>query len=278
LIIAFLLALRNLRSGRCDLSGALRLAVFLLTCGVIGHSLAQTLWQSYMRVVLGRFLTNVSDSFRFAAIGWVLYMAIEPYVRRNWPQALISWSRVLAGRFRDPLVGGHVLVGIAAGLAVQIVLSATGRVAATRIAALGGLDVIGRWSTDLMMPPITALTAFFVFVVLRLLLRRTWLAIGVFLAAVAAASLIGTNPSAAAVAAPIALVGLGLIISFRFGMLALAAQLSSNILFYPVTANFSAWYAPAGLLEVAGILAVSFFCFRNALSGRKVWQSSFLET
>jgi hypothetical protein len=70
----------------------------------------------------------------------------------------------------------------------------------------------------------------------------------------------------------------GLIISFRFGMLALAAQLSSNILFYPVTANFSAWYAPAGLLEVAGILAVSFFCFRNALSGRKVWQSSFLET
>jgi predicted Ser/Thr protein kinase len=278
LIIAFLLALRNLRSGRCDLSGALRLALFLLTCGVIGHSLAQTLWQSYMRVVLGRFLTNVSDSFRFAAIGWVLYMAIEPYVRRNWPQALISWSRVLAGRFRDPLVGGHVLVGIAAGLAVQIVLSATGRVAATRIAALGGLDVIGRWSTDLMMPPITALTAFFVFVVLRLLLRRTWLAIGVFLAAVAAASLIGANPSAAAVAAPIALVVLGLIISFRFGMLALAAQLSSNILFYPVTANFSAWYAPAGLLEVAGILAVSFFCFRNALSGRKVWQSSFLET
>ena len=42
---------------------------------------------------------------------WVLYIALEPYVRRRWPATLVSWSRLLAGGFRDPLVGRDVLVG-----------------------------------------------------------------------------------------------------------------------------------------------------------------------
>ena len=36
-------------------------------------------------------------------------------MRRRWPQTLISWTRVLAGRLRDPLVGRDVLVGAACG-------------------------------------------------------------------------------------------------------------------------------------------------------------------
>jgi hypothetical protein len=32
-------------------------------------------------------------------------------VRRRWPATLVSWSRLLAGRFRDPLVGRDVLAG-----------------------------------------------------------------------------------------------------------------------------------------------------------------------
>src|SRR6202162_4694773 len=39
-----------------------------------------------------------------AAVIWALYLALEPYVRRRWPQSMISWSRVLSGGFRDPLV------------------------------------------------------------------------------------------------------------------------------------------------------------------------------
>lgn len=42
---------------------------------------------------------------------WFLYLAIEPMVRRNWPDALISWTRLQRHRFRDPLVGSHVLAG-----------------------------------------------------------------------------------------------------------------------------------------------------------------------
>jgi fructuronate reductase len=35
----------------------------------------------------------------------MLYVALEPFVRRMWPDALISWSRAIMGRLRDPLVG-----------------------------------------------------------------------------------------------------------------------------------------------------------------------------
>jgi hypothetical protein len=48
-----------------------------------------------------------------AATIWALYLAFEPYVRRRWPQSMITWSRVLSGEFRDPLVGGHLLIGVA---------------------------------------------------------------------------------------------------------------------------------------------------------------------
>jgi hypothetical protein len=39
-----------------------------------------------------------------------MYMALEPVVRRRWPEVLVSWSRLLAGRLRDPLVGSHILM------------------------------------------------------------------------------------------------------------------------------------------------------------------------
>ena len=46
---------------------------------------------------------------------WVLYMAIEPYVRRVWPRMLVSWTRLLSGRLRDPLLGRDVLIGLLVG-------------------------------------------------------------------------------------------------------------------------------------------------------------------
>ena len=47
---------------------------------------------------------------------WVLYVALEPHVRRRWPSSLISWGRLLAGQMRDPVVGRDLLVGILAGV------------------------------------------------------------------------------------------------------------------------------------------------------------------
>ncbi len=41
----------------------------------------------------------------------MIYIALEPSVRRYWPRLLISWSRLMAGDFRDPMVGRDLLVG-----------------------------------------------------------------------------------------------------------------------------------------------------------------------
>ena len=46
---------------------------------------------------------------------WMLYLAIEPWIRRRWPHAIISWSRLISGQLRDPLVGRDILLGVTFG-------------------------------------------------------------------------------------------------------------------------------------------------------------------
>jgi hypothetical protein len=52
---------------------------------------------------------------------WFAYVAIEPYVRRLWPDMLVGWARLVSGRVRDPLVGRDVVIGGVAGLALCLV-------------------------------------------------------------------------------------------------------------------------------------------------------------
>ena len=78
--------------------------------------------------ITSRTSTNSQLFMEFLAWGlvlscffWVLYIALEPYVRRRWPATLVSWSRLLAGGFRDPLVGRDVLVGCLFGAFVAAI-------------------------------------------------------------------------------------------------------------------------------------------------------------
>ena len=41
------------------------------------------------------------------------YPAIEPWTCRLWPHVIITWTRVIAGRWRDPLVARDVLAAVA---------------------------------------------------------------------------------------------------------------------------------------------------------------------
>jgi hypothetical protein len=49
----------------------------------------------------------------FGGMMWLLYIALEPLVRRAWPEKLVSWTRLLAGHFGDPMVARNVLLGTA---------------------------------------------------------------------------------------------------------------------------------------------------------------------
>ncbi len=108
LIAAIGLSLRNLRLGRTDTRGATRVAA-----GIGGVTfVAALLGTSIPSGESPAFLLILTSWAAFGAlVSWTLYAALEPYVRRQWPQMLISWSRVLDGRWRDPLVGRDLLVG-----------------------------------------------------------------------------------------------------------------------------------------------------------------------
>src|SRR5262249_28816427 len=115
-----LLAAGNLRRQRGDRKGALRLAAFIFC-------MQMALWvvQAHIRLsfgTLGVFLVALAISVFYGVMIWTVYLALEPYVRRRWPQTLISWSAVLIGRTRDAVVGRDVLIGLAGG-AVLVVLN-----------------------------------------------------------------------------------------------------------------------------------------------------------
>ena len=46
-----------------------------------------------------------------------MYLALEPIVRRNLSELIVSWNRLLVGDWRDPLVGRDVLLGTLWGIA-----------------------------------------------------------------------------------------------------------------------------------------------------------------
>jgi hypothetical protein len=53
----------------------------------------------------------IKFSLFWAVFGGLVYCALEPYVRRWWSEYLISWSRLLAVDFRNPMIGRDVLIG-----------------------------------------------------------------------------------------------------------------------------------------------------------------------
>ena len=53
-----------------------------------------------------RLFTRAMGATAFnVGLAWVFYLALEPSVRRIWPETVISWSRMLNGRWIDPLGG-----------------------------------------------------------------------------------------------------------------------------------------------------------------------------
>ena len=116
MVASGLLALRNLKLGRGDRKGAFRLAVFVFVVGFL-HWLFATHHVADEQEAFN-FIWSLRYLLFWALFFWVVYIAFEPFVRRRWPDRIVSWSRLLAGGFRDPLVGRDVLIGTVFGLGV----------------------------------------------------------------------------------------------------------------------------------------------------------------
>ena len=112
---------RNLRLGRGDNVGAKRLANTILWTTTI----ALVFRADHVTAAFEETATLVmimTQTVFFAFMSWMFYVALEPSARRRWPTLLISWSRLLAGRALDPMVGRDVLIGAVAGIGLLLLV------------------------------------------------------------------------------------------------------------------------------------------------------------
>jgi hypothetical protein len=179
-------AWNNLRLGRSDRRGATKLATFIF--GIM--MCAWALGVAHVRGLgeLGLVIMALSFAAFTAGMTWLLYVAIEPYVRRHWPDALISWTRLQAGRVRDPLVASHVLAGIMANTAFGVGATGFGLAALRFLPApqpslpshLRQLDsaagLVSDWLGSMATNLFVVLAFVLVLVLFRLLIRRMWIA------------------------------------------------------------------------------------------------------
>ncbi|MEM7356992.1 MAG: serine/threonine-protein kinase, partial [Acidobacteriota bacterium] len=114
-----MLARRNLALGRGDRRSALLLAtwVAVTSMGTWLFQASHVLDLNIEKILINRRLGNALFD---AAVFWLFYIALEPFVRSRWPKSLVSWNRLLAGRLNDPLVGRHLLYGAALGVGIGL--------------------------------------------------------------------------------------------------------------------------------------------------------------
>jgi len=122
LIVGAWLAARNVRGGRSNLRGAFRITLFLFALRMImwafqTHHVASSFDEVWMLVA------GLQTGLFWAGFAGLMYLAFEPYLRKHAPERVISWNRLLAGDWRDPLVGRDLLIGGAAALITSVVMS-----------------------------------------------------------------------------------------------------------------------------------------------------------
>jgi hypothetical protein len=230
---------------------------------------------------------DIAISLFYAGFCWAFYTAMEPFVRRQWPQILVSWTRLISGNRRDPLVARDVLVGCAFGilllditrLGTYLIPSWLGYAELDSPVILNVRTVIGtRFIISALMdlfggPFLAVFIVIFLFFLLRILLRNEKVVIAIHLIITAGISL-ATNP--ALLPTWIVIVALQIFVLMRFGLVAFLVLnfILTLLLNAPATLDVSAWYFAYGFATLAIFAAIVFYAFRFSLGGRPLLSSS----
>ncbi|MFZ0480257.1 MAG: serine/threonine-protein kinase [Terriglobales bacterium] len=287
LVAASALARRQYKQGKGDRQGAFRLARFTLV-------VQMAIWLCYGHFVpdiqvIGHFSLAVSTALFMSGLSWLLYMALEPYVRKLWPQTIISWTRLVSGRIRDPLVGRDVMFGVMLGLIWVVIIEirfvfgiARFGIAPQMLSTdylLGLRTTLGGWIVQLPGGIQGTLFFFIILVALRYLLRNRWAAAAGFVVVFTTLNSLNSPHPWIAVASGILVYSIAAFALVRFGLitLAVAVFVANTTLNVPVTFDFSRWYAPAAMTVPIGILAIAAWAFWIALAGQKLIKGEVLE-
>src|SRR5271165_2139539 len=288
IVASIVVVRRNRRLKRGDEAGSWRLGTFVLIC-----LLLMWLLRAHHLASINEFnlvLMALAWAFLASSLARILYFALEPFVRRHDPHALIAWSRLLGGKIRDPLVGRDVLVGVTYGVLLSlfessdnIILPLFGKLApmpnyASGETLLGVRPVLGSIFYYTWVFVLYSLLIFFLIFLARLVVRKDWAValVIVFLGAI-------TNTGAEYFYlnfAFAALIWLSIyVVLRRFGLLALVVGLvvQNMLVAFPMTSHLGRWYASGAIAGMAVIVALAVFALYNALAGQPIFSADALD-
>jgi hypothetical protein len=281
------LAWQNLKRKRADMRGALRLGIFIfcltLLTWVLGASHIASLYEAFS-LTLGLSWAAVAGLFL-----WMMYVALEPFVRRRMPGLVISWNKLLAGQFHDPLVGRDLLAGISAAFLIEAVSYLNIPHAAWRNlpppmpsaniqAMIGGRTIFALLLSTLNSGILDALAFLFLIVILQFVLRNRWVALAGFVAIFTVRFYLQGAPVFDVALNIFAIATIGYLM-FRFGLVAVVVfQFTSNVIEgAPFTTQGSAWYAWMGWVMVAIIAAIVYYGAKTGLAGQPLFGRAFAD-
>lgn len=291
-----IVAAHNVRAGRGDRRGALRTAVAVFAAQAV-FLVSYRHWTLEPLNVARVFTLMLGGAFFVGLAVWLYYLAVEPFVRRRWPHLLIAWTRLLDGRWRDPLVGRSLLAGIVGGLVAAAIVPGL----ATVVARITDLPVAFPWAhvqlhlglapflangSMFFVGPAQALTALGFLLIARMVVRRdrpAWAVLfltmfGVDLWVISMGQPWAMVAPLGPVIAAAVMAAAGVFVLARYGLLACAVLMSVNmaLLDTAVTIDPTRWYAWRTGVVVVLIVALAFWGFRNVLGRQSAFPAGAL--
>jgi serine/threonine-protein kinase len=285
LVLSVIMGRRNVRAGRADPRGALRLGIACAAISFVGQWAGAQL-AADPQWILARVLRTGGRASLFGLITTALYLTLEPVVRRTWPHGLVSWIRLLEGRWRDRRLGRDVLAGIALGLGLTLVLM-TVSVAGTMFgrsilpsdfldspaqqtdALLGTSAALSQLLVSLTSALQSALLGTALIALLTLLTKRRVLAL--VLSGLAMMFINGTGSGATGVMATAGLFAMLIAIFIHFGFVAIvvAATVYGMTGVIPLVLPGTSWYWSTTAVALLVIGALAAFAMTAMLRGER---------
>jgi predicted Ser/Thr protein kinase len=281
-----LLARRNLLLGRGDRRGAMRVAIVFFVVRMLVWAFASH-HNGHAEREFDLFLTHLAFAVFFSAFLWLLYVAFEPFVRKKWPGWIISWSRLLAGDYRDPLVGRDLLIGSVVGASL-VAIAVVGRIApnwigqATPVTITPATQILdthlffGRFALQLSAGLFFAFICVFLLLLFVRVLRSEMLSLITLGILITTMGVLITNSTL--IMLPFSVVAAILIVFAlrRYGLLALFAAffVAHLFVFYPITTDLTAWYASDFTIALVICVVLGVFAAYTSVDGAKVFAES----
>jgi serine/threonine protein kinase len=269
-----LLARRNWKKERVDKKGTLRVAIACFVLGMLA-------WVGLVHPIASDdmfdlFFAMAGESLFSAGIVWVLYLALEPAVRARWPHAIVTWNRILAGRWNDAQVASHILIGAALGTAMWVMTVIP--IAEPKNLLYQGISIwpllgVRPWMAGYVLnirdALVIGLIAFFAIFGLRVSLKKDWLA-------AIAASVLFTISQNDILSDPnwqkTVVFYLFLYAILMFALLRVGLVTTISAMFFINAMNriclggdLKAWWAPSGFAGIFLLVAISSYAFWKSI-------------